>query len=385
MNQINGNTSKSVFIADVKIGRRVRREMGNIGSLCKSIEDVGLLQPITIDTEKHLIAGRRRIAAFKKLGRESIPCFRVSAFTEIFDRLKAELDENTCRKDFGLDELHAMGKRLEPYLKKEAKKRQGTRTDKHSGKFPESSKSDSRDQIGSAIGISGRQWEKLDEIMESGDEKLIAVAVRTGKVNGVHRRLKIKEAAERIVSELPPLPEGPFRVIVIDPPWSYKKRANDPSHRVSNPYPSMSLEEIRSLDVASIAHDDCVLWLWTTNSHIPHSFEIAEAWGFTYKTMLTWAKQKMGTGDWLRGKTEHCLMCVRGKPTITLSNQTTLLAANAGEHSKKPDEFYKFVEELCPGSKAELFSRKIRKGWCQHGNEVHKFKQVLVAGEVVAV
>jgi len=151
------------------------------------------------------------------------------------------------------------------------------------------------------------------------------------------------------------------------------------------PTPSMSLEKIRSLGVKSIAHDDCILWLWTTNAHILHSFEIVEAWGFIYKTMLTWAKQKMGTGDWLRGKTEHCLMCVRGKPTVTLTNQTTLLSANAGKHSEKPEEFYKFVEDLCPGSKAELFSRKKRKGWHQHGNEVHESEQVPVAEEAAAV
>lgn len=58
------------------------------------------------------------------------------------------------------------------------------------------------------------------------------------------------------------------------------------------------------------------------------------------------------------------------KPTITLTNQTTLLTANAGRHSEKPEEIYEFVENLCPGSKAELFSRKERKGWHQHGNEV---------------
>ena len=39
--------------------------------------------------------------------------------------------------------------------------------------------------------------------------------------------------------------------------------------------------------------------------------------------MLTWTKHKIGMGDWLRGKTEHCLMCVKGKPAVTLTNQTT--------------------------------------------------------------
>ena len=77
----------------------------------------------------------------------------------------------------------------------------------------------------------------------------------------------------------------------------------------------------------------------------------------------------MGTGDWLRGQTEHCLMCVRGKPTIALTNQTTLLNATAGKHSEKPDEFYSMVEKLCPGSKLEMFQRRARQGWIGHGDE----------------
>ena len=75
-------------------------------------------------------------------------------------------------------------------------------------------------------------------------------------------------------------------------------------------------------------------------------------------------------GDWLRGQTEHCLLCVRGKPTIKLTNQTTALLANAGRHSAKPNEVYEMVEELCPGSKVELFQRTPRKGWHGHGDEL---------------
>ena len=131
----------------------------------------------------------------------------------------------------------------------------------------------------------------------------------------------------------------------------------------------MSIEEISALPVKPLAHADCVLWLWTTNAHLREAFGIMEAWGFDYKTMLTWAKNKMGTGDWLRGKTEHCLMGLRGKPTICLTNQTTLLCADSGKHSAKPAEFYEMVEALCPGSKLEMFQRTSRDGWTGHGDE----------------
>jgi len=57
----------------------------------------------------------------------------------------------------------------------------------------------------------------------------------------------------------------------------------------------------------------------------------------------------MGTGDWLRGQTEHAIMAVRGKPVVTLTNQTTLLHAPVRAHSQKPVEFYDLVESL--GSK----------------------------------
>ena len=169
------------------------------------------------------------------------------------------------------------------------------------------------------------------------------------------------------------LPEGKFHVIVADPPWAYESRAEDTSHRAANPYPSMTGEQIKDMAVGDRAHGNCILWLWTTNAFMVQAHEVAEAWGFKVKTILTWAKDRMGTGDWLRGQTEHCLMCVRGKPPVTLTNQTTLLNGPMREHSRKPDEFYRLVEALCPGMKCELFSREDREGWSAFGAEVGKF------------
>ena len=216
--------------------------------------------------------------------------------------------------------------------------------------------------------MSRPSYEKAKAVVASKDSKLIDDMNRTGRVAGVHKRLVVANKAKAIKAEPKPLPKGPFRVIVCDPPWRYG-RESDPTHQTSSPYPSMSVDEIKTLPVRKRAHKDCILWLWTTNAHLPHAFEIAAAWGFEYKTMLTWAKHKMGTGDWLRGKTEHCLLCIRGKPTVQLTNQTTLLEANAGEHSAKPDEFYALVEKLCPGSKLEMYQRKPRKGWQGWGDE----------------
>jgi N6-adenosine-specific RNA methylase IME4 len=135
----------------------------------------------------------------------------------------------------------------------------------------------------------------------------------------------------------------------------------------------MDLEEIKAMPVAEIADENAILWLWTTNAHLRVAFEVIEAWGFEYKTLLTWVKDRMGTGEWLRGQTEHCMLAVRGKPVFLHGNHTTVLEAARREHSRKPEEFYSLVEVTCPGSKVELFCRQRRKGWKVYGNNTSFF------------
>jgi N6-adenosine-specific RNA methylase IME4 len=81
----------------------------------------------------------------------------------------------------------------------------------------------------------------------------------------------------------------------------------------------------------------------------------------------------MGTGEWLRGQTEHCLLGTRGKPVFLHSSDGTVLEAARREHSRKPEEFYALVERVCPGSRVELFSRQQRSGWRAFGNDFDYF------------
>jgi N6-adenosine-specific RNA methylase IME4 len=196
---------------------------------------------------------------------------------------------------------------------------------------------------------------------------------RTGRVDGPFKRLKVMRQSAQIRAEPPPYPSrGPYRVIVADPPWPYEIRAEDPTHRATHPYPQMSIVSIcaEGVRVQAIAHESCILWLWTTNHHMREAFAVLDAWGFQQKTILTWLKDRMGTGDWLRGQTEHCLLATRGRPVVELTNQTTCLRGPLRANSQKPEEFYAFVERLCPASRyAYLFSRSSRDLWDAHGDE----------------
>jgi len=378
-------------IANIKIGKRFRKDLGDVGELAASIDKLGLLQPVVVSADGQLIAGLRRIKAAQKLGWKQVPAFVAKSVTEAVLRLEAERDENTCRKDFLRTEAIAVADAIaEAYKPKaeeaaqEGRKAGASKGGKTAGRGrPIASRGSSpkgkQDEsarttavAAKAVGMDRRTYEKGKAVVASGDKVLMAEMDRTGKVSGAYKKLKTKEAAAAIAKEPPPLPRGPFRVLVVDPPWQYDSRGNDPTHRAANPYPSMTLAEIMAIPIPKLACADSVLWLWTTNAFLRAAFGIAEAWGFTYKTLLTWAKDRMGTGDWLRGQTEHCLLCIRGKPTIVLTNQTTLLHGPLRKHSQKPEEFYTMVEKLCPGSKVELFQREARDGWIGHGNEALK-------------
>ena len=361
----------NVAISEITIGERHRKELGDIDVLADSIEKIGLLHPIVITPDKQLVAGGRRLEAYRRRGWKTIPV----RIIDIDSVASGELAENVIRKDFVPSEAVAVFQAVRAIEVERAKARQGTRTDIVET-FHDVEAGKARDKAARGVGFSGRTLEKAEAIVEAAEHdperfgKLLADMDRTGRVNGVHKRLVVAKKAEAIRAEPPPLPTGPFRVIVADPPWPFEFRVEDPSRRGTTPYPQMSLDQIKAMDVASITHDDCILWLWTTNCHMRFAFEVLDAWGFEQKVILTWVKKSFGTGDWLRGQTEHCLLATKGKPVVTLAGQSTVIEAKRREHSRKPDAFYDLVDGLCPGSKVELFQRYPRDGWTGHGDEV---------------
>jgi ParB family transcriptional regulator, chromosome partitioning protein len=65
--------TRRLAVEDISVGERLRRDLGDIEALAASIEDIGLLNPITVDETGRLLAGARRLAACKLLGWEMVP------------------------------------------------------------------------------------------------------------------------------------------------------------------------------------------------------------------------------------------------------------------------------------------------------------------------
>lgn len=92
-------------ISEIKINpERRKADPAHIKELSKSIADVGLLNPITVNEDHTLIAGLHRLEAAKLLGWTEIEC-TVCGIDSIRAEL-AEIDENVIRRNLTNTELN---------------------------------------------------------------------------------------------------------------------------------------------------------------------------------------------------------------------------------------------------------------------------------------
>jgi len=349
-------------IDKVVIGDRFRHDMGDVDALAESIVDIGLLHPIVVTPDNKLIAGRRRLEAFKLLGLVDIP----ATVVDLQEIARGEFAENEIRKDFTWSERCAIADALEPKERDAAKEREQVSRNR-SGKLP-APKGQALDKVATAVGASRHTLEKAREIYESGDESLIAEMDRTDKVTGPYRELKRRKDAEHLAAI--PSPEGKYRTIVIDPPWDWGDE-NDVSQmgRSKPTYSTIPLSDLERLPIPDLSMDDCHLYLWITNRSLYKGFDLLDRWGFRYITMLTWCKPSIGIGNYFRNNTEHILFAVKGSMRLLRFDVGTWFqAARGSEHSSKPQEAYDVIESCSPAPRLDMFAREQREGFTAWGN-----------------
>ena len=66
-------TMTAMPICNIRVGDRIRRDLGNIDGLARNIDAIGLLQPLVVLSDGTLLAGARRLAAVKLLGWPEVP------------------------------------------------------------------------------------------------------------------------------------------------------------------------------------------------------------------------------------------------------------------------------------------------------------------------
>lgn len=180
-----------------------------------------------------------------------------------------------------------------------------------------------------------------------------------------------------------------YGCIYADPPWDYENQSTRAA--TGNHYVTMTLDDIKALPVAQLAADEAHLHLWTTNAFLRDSFDLIEAWGFEYRSILVWCKgeneaaPQIGIGNYWRVNTEYLLLGIRGG--LQFAKTTAAKKARMSSwvhhkrigHSRKPPVFREHIESVSPGPRLELFGRVAVPGWDVWGNEVER---TLFAGGV---
>ncbi|CDG91484.1 MT-A70 family methyltransferase [Xenorhabdus bovienii] len=196
--------------------------------------------------------------------------------------------------------------------------------------------------------------------------------------------------------------EQKYSLILADPPWQYNNAASNGA--ANNHYTTTDFYSLTRLPIEQIAAKNSVLAMWYTGNFTLEATKLAEAWGFTVKTMklFTWVKlnklamdridkaiqegrlldsldfinllnteTRMNGGNYTRSNTEDVLIAVRGNGLERQSASVKQVVYSClGEHSQKPREVHHRLERLYGDvPRIELFARESMDGWHLYGNE----------------
>nr|DAR21323.1 MAG TPA: N6 adenosine methyltransferase subunit [Caudoviricetes sp.] len=195
---------------------------------------------------------------------------------------------------------------------------------------------------------------------------------------------------------------GKYSLIYADTPWSYGNAISNGA--AENHYGTVKLIDIKRLPVWEQAAENAVLAMWYTGTHNQEAIELAEAWGFTVRTMkgFTWVKlnqlaegrinkalaegkvadfydfldllnaeKRMNGGNHTRANTEDLLIAACGNGLERLSaGIKQVVYSPLGSHSEKSWEV-RYRLEMLYGDipRIELFSRCGAPGWDHWGNQ----------------
>lgn len=200
---------------------RARKDLGDLSELAESMRTLGLLQPILVRPDGpgwEVVAGHRRLAAAQSLGWDQIFCVSATDLGDAVAALRAERDENTCRKDFTPSEAVALGLRLEELERPKAKERMS-----EGGKGAQVAQpSRVTETVAPAVGMKPRSYEKARQVVKTANDpdetpevreaaaEAVAEMDATGKVDGPYRKVQaareqqtVADRAAEAVAEFP--------------------------------------------------------------------------------------------------------------------------------------------------------------------------------------
>lgn len=170
-----------------------------------------------------------------------------------------------------------------------------------------------------------------------------------------------------------------YNIIYADPPWDGLGWNNGSGKKCpARHYKVMKGGDIGGLPVASLAADNCALFLWVTFPNLPLGVDTISKWGFRYATQaFTWVKKSKsggwfwGCGNYTRANAELCLLGIKGSMKRQSASVHSVVDCPVGRHSEKPAVVRDRIVELFGDlPRVELFARVATPGWDVWGNEI---------------
>lgn len=338
----------------------------------------GIREPIWV-YEGKILDGRNRYRAAQAMG---VP-FNVKYWDGDEDgALSLVLSLNLKRRQLEKGQLAFVALAIEAYEAELAKKRQAENIARNVSKVaivpPSEDAGKSRDKAAEAVGVSARYVQdakkvatKAPELVEQIQAGTMTIPEAIKEIKKEERKVEIAKQREDIEQGEIIAPSGLFDVVSVDPPWNYGREYDPDGSRVANPYPEMTQEQIKAVELP--VKDDAVLFLWTTHQFLFDAKELLDHWGFTYKATMVWDKERIGMGSWLRMQCEFCLVGIKGKPFWENTEHRDIIREARREHSRKPEAFYQIAEKITAGRRLEYFARSAHEGWEVFGNDTAKF------------
>lgn len=194
---------------------------------------------------------------------------------------------------------------------------------------------------------------------------------------------RTRQTANNIKQTLIEPTNGRYRTIVIDPPWPIERiDMGARCEEDGKPYPTLPLSIIKKGTGNKIPikrlidKTGCHVFLWTTQKHLTAAFDILQSWGLKHIFTMVWHKNAgMQPVHLPQYNCEFVLFGRKGNlPFLdTKDFQLCFYAHRPEGHSRKPDEFYNLVRRVSPAPRLDMFSRELRDGFDQYGNETNKY------------
>jgi hypothetical protein len=224
-------------LAEIVVKGRARKDMGDIDALMASIKELGLLNPVAVNSRKELVAGGRRLAAVRKLGWTRVPVQYVASADDAAVALKAEREENVCREPLKPTELVELGQRIKALESPKAETRMLSGDGGQlsgCGNLPQGPAGKVRDRVAEAVGVSPRTWDKMEAVAEAAEEE----PETFGDLPAVMDQVSVHAAHEELRRRKPP-------------PWRVPGNHSDPDHQyaaILNQFTALSAAITRALN-----------------------------------------------------------------------------------------------------------------------------------------